>query len=358
MAYAVNKTDGTLLVNVADGTVNSSATTINLLGRGVTNYGEIMAENLVWMVEHFANTSAPINPLQGQLWFDTAELKMKVRVGSNWRPVGSVTVQGTTPAGAGEGDLWWNDSTNQLYGYDANGATWVLVGPDSTDPNIALDSTVIGVDLNPGPGQLLLVIVNHIVVAAWSSATYSAAAYASNVYTINVGGYNTSINLPASFPSGIKPGCNLAGNVSNIVYSGTSTSSQYADLAERYSISEEIESGDLVRMCDQGVYEVEKTTIELDPEVFGVISKSPGFMMNSEAGDDSTHPYIALAGRVRVKVIGKVLKGQRLVSSNVAGVARAASSEELSNIYAVFGRALENKDTDDLDLIEVTVGVK
>ena len=80
--------------------------------------------------------------------------------------------------------------------------------------------------------------------------------------------------------------------------------------------------------------------------------------MNSSAGTDATHPFIALAGRVPCKVVGKIKKGQRLVSSDIAGHARNAFASELDDYRRIIGRALESKDTDEAGTIEVVVGVK
>jgi hypothetical protein len=71
------------------------------------------------------------------------------------------------------------------------------------------------------------------------------------------------------------------------------------------------------------------------PEVFGVISASPAYGMNSGAGTDETHPYVALSGRVPVRVVGKVRKGDRLVTSGVAGHAMSAGIREGRCLLAV-----------------------
>jgi hypothetical protein len=80
--------------------------------------------------------------------------------------------------------------------------------------------------------------------------------------------------------------------------------------------------------------------------------------MNSTAGDRETHPYVALVGRVPVKVTGTVKKGQRLVTSPIAGVAMAVDISALPNSFVVIGRALADKITDDVGLVEITVGAK
>ena len=94
-----------------------------------------------------------------------------------------------------------------------------------------------------------------------------------------------------------------------------------------------------------------------DTDVFGIVSTAPGFEMNAGAGPDATHPFVALAGRVPCKVIGKVVKGERLVSSATPGHAMAIKPGP-GEYYTVIGRALESKDTDDAGTIEVVVGAK
>lgn len=218
MAYDINKKDGTLLVTVADGAVDDSQTTIKLLGRGVANYGEIVAENMVWMMENFANATPPANPLSGQIWYSTNSspsatypVGMYFFDGSNWKPF-SGFVDSTPPASANEGDLWWDENNDQLYGWDDTSSDWILVGPTITDPAISQDATPVGLDLNPGSGQMIIIIVNGLVVAAWADQPYSPADYAGNVGTINVGGTNVPINIPLSFPSGLVAGLNLSQN--------------------------------------------------------------------------------------------------------------------------------------------------
>ena len=92
--------------------------------------------------------------------------------------------------------------------------------------------------------------------------------------------------------------------------------------------------------------------------MFGIVSTSPGFEMNAAAGDNSTHPFVALAGRVPCKVTGRVSKGDRLVSSNVPGHAIRSNSGNDCRWTHVVGRALENKTTEDEGVIEVVVGAK
>ena len=82
MAYKLNKTDGTLLVDLIDGTLDTASTSISLIGRNYTGFGEALNENFVKILENFANTSSPSNPIEGQLWWDKSDARLKVSEGS------------------------------------------------------------------------------------------------------------------------------------------------------------------------------------------------------------------------------------------------------------------------------------
>ena len=134
-------------------------------------------------------------------------------------------------------------------------------------------------------------------------------------------------------------------------------SSIAADIAERFASDIDVEPGDLVKIG--GSYDVTKTVSSLDYDVFGVVSTNPAYMMNDSLGNGAKFPFIALAGRVPVKVIGPVTKGQRLVSSNTPGVAKAIDNSQVTGSYvAVFGRALESSTESGIKLINVVVGTK
>lgn len=126
-----------------------------------------------------------------------------------------------------------------------------------------------------------------------------------------------------------------------------------ADLAERYEADAVYSEGTVVKIG--GEKEITATVDALDNDVFGVISTEPGLALNTGAGNGETHPFVAVAGRVKVRVVGPVQKGQRLVTSLIPGVAMAATEENLSP-FAVVGRALEDKDTNDEGLVLSVVG--
>ena len=160
--------------------------------------------------------------------------------------------------------------------------------------------------------------------------------------------------------SGIqKIGSNAVGNIGsssnyfNQVFA-TATTALYADVAERFAADEVLEPGTVVELG--GVKEITRSTQDLSENVFGVISTRPAYTMNGGAGENDTHPPVAMTGRVPVKCVGTVRKGDRLVSAG-EGVARAAQSGE-ATAFNVIGRSLENKHTAELGTIEAIVTIK
>jgi hypothetical protein len=160
-------------------------------------------------------------------------------------------------------------------------------------------------------------------------------------------------------PSIAKSGSNAVGNIGsssnyfNRVFA-TATTALYADVAERFAADELLEPGTVVELG--GSKEITRATSELSEQVFGVISTNPAYTMNGGAGDDDTHPAVAMTGRVPVKVVGYVKKGDRLVSAG-NGLARAATREEIT-AFNVIGRSLVDKNTPESGTIEAIVTIK
>ena len=288
---------------VNDGTIDTS-TSIGLIGKIYTRFGEILNENMLHLLEHFANASAPSNPTEGQLWYDTANSQMKVYDNGVW----SVLL-----SGAGTTKIEFRNRKD-------TGGSFHKTIEHIVDSNIVTIMTDDTTAWTP-----------HIDEKLEDGTT----ALSTQFPTIQAG---TTMN-----------------NTTHYKFRGIATSAEYADLAERYAADEEYEAGTVVRLG--GTHEITQTMQAHDSDVFGIVSTSPGFEMNAAAGTDATHPFVALAGRVPCKVIGKVVKGQRIVSSNTPGHAMAIATPA-DQCYAIIGRALESKDTDDAGTIEVVVGAK
>lgn len=134
-------------------------------------------------------------------------------------------------------------------------------------------------------------------------------------------------------------------------FSGTSTQAQYADVAERFHADAVYAPGTVVALG--GANEITRVAEDASEDVFGVISNQPAHLMNAGAGTDDTHPGVALQGRVPVQVVGKVNKGDRLISAG-NGLARAGLRSEITP-FNVIGRALESKTDDGIGTVEAVV---
>ena len=135
MAYIIRKYSGATLGTISDGNYDDSKTSLTLVGRNYSNYGQIMTDNLVYLLENFARSTAPSNPLPGQLWWDSGQTRLKVYASGTigWKIISSATAQATAPSTIIAGDLWWDTNEEQLYTYNGtspfNAAGWILVGP-------------------------------------------------------------------------------------------------------------------------------------------------------------------------------------------------------------------------------------
>ncbi len=147
MAYQIPRTDqinyGSITVN--DGTVNQE-TDLGFSGRNTTNYGQIIAENFLHLLENFAKSDPPPRPIIGQLWYDTdsnnnpsqPQLKVNIDGGTgptSWAPAGSVIKRNVRPTTAVIGDIWVDTSNQQLYIW--SGSNWILVGPSFSEGSLS-----------------------------------------------------------------------------------------------------------------------------------------------------------------------------------------------------------------------------
>jgi hypothetical protein len=238
----------------------------------------------------------------------------------------SITTGATTTAGTvtGQYTVYGNSSGNAMYFQTGN-----ITFASSSVNGIKCDNYMYanGVSFNP-------------------AGTYTN----SNVFTyLNGGGFTGNIT-PAKVTTAELAG---GGNISGIwqLSPGARLQATYADLAERFEADTAYDAGTVVELG--GLKEITAVIDELSDKVFGVISSTAAYMMNSMAGDDKTHPPVAISGRVPVKVTGKVKKGDRLVSAG-NGIARAADKGEATSFNTI-GRSLTDKTTDGLGEVTAIV---
>lgn len=197
MSYIVNKTDGSVLTTLLDGTTNTD-TGLTLIGRNYTSYGEIQNENFIRLLENFANPLPPgqsvgFAPIGGQLWWDTFNQRLRVYNGTEFVNVSENYVSATVPSNTKLGDQWWDTTDQQLK--INNGSGWAVINPPYTaaqGKSGSIVETVTDGDLN-----------THTVVNTYT-----------NNRLISVSSYDPSF-LTGAYDqfSFINPGITLASNV-------------------------------------------------------------------------------------------------------------------------------------------------
>ena len=477
MTTTIRKSDGSILINLLDGSLDIINSSLNLPGRNYEGYGEHIVESLVHLLENFASSSSPRAPLAGQIWYDSSVQQLKVYTGSGFKGT-AVTVDTAKPTSSAPGDLWFDSTNNQLFVY--NGTQYILLGPtyasdegksgvetlnfkddngisrtithlysqdvwigslspadfDSTVSINGLTSFVKGINLgensikttgqvysqnqfaNLGEFPSAALYSGMVAVAENTGQVYIARNGSWDLIMVNSDGYLTlsgSANMTnatiqraqvtnlrvTNYEDGIlnagtaelQAGSNrgiqwtysdnsrtlflgydrdanewsLASNatvnpnnysftvseygnlhLNNII--GTSISALYADLAENYEADKLYEFGTVVVFG--GDKEVTASTFAGDNRVAGVISKEPAVLMNKDMNAAIVVP-VALQGRVFVRVIGPVRKGDMMVS---APNGCAQSSVNLPKIGSVIGKSLVTDANTRERLIEVAVG--
>ena len=178
MAYVINKTDGTQLVVLQDAAVDST-TSLSFVGRNYVGYGEIQNENFLFLLENFANISAPATPITGQAWFDSERRILKVYDGEAWVEVGSANVGAEPPTTPALGTFWLKNAPTANAPADPSlhvfsGTDWIKIGPETADgylPTRSVTSTVLATNGTTYP--IIELKVNGITIGIVSSNAFT-----------------------------------------------------------------------------------------------------------------------------------------------------------------------------------------
>jgi len=417
MAYILNKTNGSVVATVQDASLDSTTDLTflgrNYAGYGEIqneNFLKLLEnfnnsspptkpiEGQIW----YDSLSNRLNIYDGFNWKSVSNLDV-----SPTDPLDTKTYS--------SGDLWFNNNSEQLYVF--NGTNFVLVGPPSAADTLAAwrgsyeyNTTTIGVkqytikavigsddtvaaivsnssyevsqsptsDSYPVAGFTNRIVKGITLTGAdpatgstklsgyyfWGTAAESLrsdyASYAANALGFVFTSTNTNQLFYVPFISTVTSNTSAYIDTSssgiyynpstNILYA-TASSALYSDLAERYHADAVYEVGTVLTIG--GKFDVTISQTSGDVSVAGIVSTKPAYRMNEGAGDQSTHPFIALKGRVPCKVFGRIHKGELIVTSNVPGHGRAFEKNDSPN--AVFARALETHHSDVEGIIEVMV---
>jgi hypothetical protein len=246
------------------------------------------------------------------------------------------------------GTITVNDSTlNSQTSLNLPGRNYAGYGQPVNQDLVNLLQSFAGpsAPINAIPGQLwfnnsskvLTINTSGNATPTWTNLVVSSNTSNATFNDLTVAGTLTTRTITTG-------GAAITGTITGnwTLTAGSRLQATYADLAERFESDTVYDAGTVVELG--GDREITAVKDELSERVFGVISDTAGYIMNGAAGSDETHPAVAMTGRVKVKVLGPVKKGDRLVSAG-RGYARAASDREATS-FNVVGRSLEDKTTD------------
>ena len=336
-----------------------------------------------------ASSTAPTSNVTGDLWYDTTNQQLKVYTGTTFLLVGPQFSAGEGTSGAIVAtitdnvsvdhvvvELYVNDAIVGIISKDATFTPQVAIsGFTTVRPGITL-STLVGAQVPLFQGtatnsQALSSLTSGQFMRADTNTATSGTLGVLNDTGLSVGSDSdlrasvtgTDVTIRNQTSGGnLYLGVNVGGNVTpsltifgaNGFVSGTRITAQYADMAERFEADEVYEAGTVVELG--GSAEITRVTDDLSEKVLGVISTRAAYLMNSGAGSDETHPPVAMTGRVPVKVVGQVRRGDRLVAAG-AGQARVAEPGE-ATAFNVIGRSLQDKFSAEAGTVEAIVTIK
>ena len=337
-----------------------------------------------------SSSTAPTSNVQGDLWYDTVNAQLKVWTGTAWLLVGPAFTAGTGTTGAIVDTILDNTSTSHVViKFFVEDDVIAIMSKDSAfTPQSAIpgwgsgQQVLPGMTMSTGSASYLFqgtaseaLLLDGVAASGFLSSTANDTTSGTlgvlndtglsvgvdSDLRLSVSGINTTIanqtsngNLVFSVNVGGTPTTALTIYGANGTVSGNQINANYADVAERFEADSIYDAGTVVELG--GSAEITKVSDELSDKVFGVISTRAAYLMNSQAGTDATHPPVAMTGRVPVKVVGSVAKGDRLVSAG-NGMARAARAGE-ATAFNVIGRALTAKTDEAEGTVEAIVTTK
>lgn len=213
MSFTILHADGQTSIVVEDNTIDTTSTSLSLVGKNTKGYAKPIAENFLHLLENFASVTPPVSPVVGQLWYDTsASAQLNVWDGSAWVSATNLFKGTSAPVAAQAGALWMDTLRQQLFFF--TGTDWILIGPQFSD----------GVQTGPVSKRILDINnVEHSVIELIIGIVENDQSITQErVAIISFSEFTPKARIPGY--TVIRPGINVSSEVSNSVW-GTSENS-------------------------------------------------------------------------------------------------------------------------------------
>jgi hypothetical protein len=299
MAYIVNKTDGTAVTTITDGTIDNT-TSLTLFGKSYSGFGELLNEDLVKLLENSASTSAPTAPLKGEVWFDTTVNQLKVYDGTSFKPSGGAKSQASAPTSPSAGDLWVDSTNSQLYFY--TGSAFILAGPVYTS-----GQTLSGFKIETVTNDSA---VSKVIASMYSGNTRVAILSAETFTPSGASGLTgfATVNAGITLRDGI-----------GAVFSGTTTSTTHVNVSSTTNTSASIIAGGNFLRADAADTTTGAITIAADT---GLLVGEGSDLRLTVSGIDATIANVSEDGNLSVQIRdGAVTKTPIAITGSTGNIA-------------------------------------
>jgi hypothetical protein len=171
MAYTIIKSDGSVLTDILDNSIDKKSSSLTLVGKSTQNYGLEFNQNFIKLLENFANTTAPKSPIKGQIWYDTSEEKIKIYNGSIFREPNRPQVSTVQPE-LTSGDIWIDSLRRQLYFNDGQGT--ILAGPSYTAQQGISGHEIVDIkDTNNAIKTIIKFKIGNVLLGVFSKEAFT-----------------------------------------------------------------------------------------------------------------------------------------------------------------------------------------